>query len=512
MSRSRTILARYVGLCLLFVSPIAAADPATNIVDAAKLGNTTEVARLLDQGANPNEPASDGATALHWAANLNDFKAATGLLKAGAKPDGANRFGVTPAMLAATNGNEKILALLLDAGADPNQATPGGETPLMIAARTGIPKAVRALIDNGANPNAIETWRGQTALMWAAAEGQHEAVQVLLDAGAKRDARSKSGFTAFLFAVRQGHAQVVQTLLDAGADPGQYLISQRGGENPDDDDDDYDDEEDEVRKPRPRASALGLAVANVHYELAAQLLDAGADPNFMWQGRTVLHTITWIRKPGVGSNNPSPPGSGEMTSLELVKDLVDHGADINAQMTVSRAGVRTIFNMQGATPFLLAARTADAELMRLLHELGADPLTPNEDNTTPLLAAAGVGVQSTDEDPGTPAEIYEAVKVALELGADPNTIDTNGETAMHGAAYKYAASTVPLLMQHGMKIETWNRKNEIGWTPLRIATGVHKGMNLRESPETAAEIRTILIAAGLSTYVEPETNISGATD
>jgi ankyrin repeat protein len=232
----------------------------------------------------------------------------------------------------------------------------------------------------------------------------------------------------------------------------------------------------------------------------------------MWQGRTALHTITWVRRPGTGSNNPSPPGSGNMTSLELVRDLVAHGADVNMRMTVESAGVRTVLNMKGATPFLLAARTADAELMRLLHELGADPLIPNEDNTTPLLVAAGVGVQSTNEDPGTPEEIYEAVKVALELGNDPNAIDDNGETAMHGAAYKYAASTVPLLMKHGMKIETWNRKNDIGWTPLRIATGVHKTMNLRSSPETAAEIRAVLAAAGLSTYVEPETNISGATN
>ena len=69
-------------------------------------------------------------------------------------------------------------------------------------------------------------------------------------------------------------------------------------------------------------------------------------------------------------------------------------------------GVTTL-NPIGATPFLLAARTADAELMRLLGTLGADPLLANEDNTTPLMVAAGVGTQNPGEDPGTEPEVLE---------------------------------------------------------------------------------------------------------
>ena len=63
---------------------------------------------------------------------------------------------------------------------------------------------------------------------------------------------------------------------------------------------------------------------------------------------------------------------------------------------------------------------------------------------------------------------------------------------------------------HGAKIEVWNRKNKYDWTPLRIAEGVHRGMNLRRSPETAAVLRQIMTAAGASTVVEPEAVISGA--
>ena len=82
---------------------------------------------------------------------------------------------------------------------------------------------------------------------------------------------------------------------------------------------------------------------------------------------------------------------------------------------------------------------------------------------------------------------------------------------MHGAAYKHAPGAVKVLVEAGARIEVWNRNNELGWTPLRIATGVHRGMNSRFSPQTASVIRAVMEAAGASTEVEPEVFISGAT-
>ncbi len=82
---------------------------------------------------------------------------------------------------------------------------------------------------------------------------------------------------------------------------------------------------------------------------------------------------------------------------------------------------------------------------------------------------------------------------------------------MHGVAYKHVAGAVPLLVAAGADINVWNTKNHLGWTPLRIATGVHRGMNLRASPETAAAIRKVMEEANVSTYVEPEGVISGET-
>ena len=100
--------------------------------------------------------------------------------------------------------------------------------------------------------------------------------------------------------------------------------------------------------------------------------------------------------------------------------------------------------------------------------------------------------------------------MALKLGNDVNAVDNRGETAMHGAAYKYLAGMVPLLVENGADIKIWNQKNKSGWTPLRIATGVRRGLNIRASPETAAAIRKVMIAAGVSTSLDPEPSLRGA--
>ena len=76
---------------------------------------------------------------------------------------------------------------------------------------------------------------------------------------------------------------------------------------------------------------------------------------------------------------------------------------------------------------------------------------------------------------------------------------------------KWVPPAVQSLATKGSRAEIWNRKNKNGWTPLRIAEGVHRGMNFRASPETAAVLREVMTAAGVSTVVEPEAAISGLT-
>ena len=250
--------------------------------------------------------------------------------------------------------------------------------------------------------------RGQTALMWAAAEGNVEAVEALLKAGADLHARLESGFTPLLFAVREGRIGVVRALLKAGADVNETIEAHKSGE----------------KRPAqvpgaPRAGTSALRSGGRERALRTGLLSArsGRGPE---RRRAGLHGAARhhrVRKPGGGDNDPPPDGSGNMTSLRAgARSWSEQGANINARMTKKVNFGLTSLNTMGATPFFLAARTADAELMRSLAALGADPLIPNADNSTPLMAAAGLGTRSPGEDAGTESEVVEAMQVALELG------------------------------------------------------------------------------------------------
>jgi ankyrin repeat protein len=478
-------LRRWLVLPLVFLMHFDTVGAATRLVDAIRQGDKAGVRALLNQRVDVNTSEADGTTALHWAVYMDDLESANLLIRAGARVATTNRLGVTPLSLASINGNAPIVESLLKAGADPNTASREGETALMTAARTGKADAVKVLVAGGADVNRKENWRGQTALMWAAAEGHAQAVQALVEGGADLPVRSQGGLTAFLFGVREGKIDVVRTLLKAGANVNDTTLPPpptrgrvQGSAAP--------------LEPQAGTSALVMAVANAHFELASLLLDAGADPNAAGQGWTALHQVTWIRKPGTGTNNPAPEGSGNIGSLEIVKKLVAKGADVNARM-VKRGDMGTSeLNVVGATPFMLAARTADAELMRVLAQLGADPLLPNADNTTPLLAAAGVGTASPGEDAGTEREALEAIRVAFELGGNVNAVDNNGNSAMHGAAIKQFPAVVRFLVANGARIEVWNQKNKLGWTPLMIANGVQRGNNIRSSEPTAEAIRAAM--------------------
>jgi len=472
--------------------------------NAGKKVGESRAGGIVAKSGNELSSESDGTTALHRAIYREDLETTKRLVQGGADVNATTRYGVTPLSLACTTGNARIIDTLLEAGADPGIASGGGETPLMLAARAGNAGAVRTLIDYGANVNSKETWKGQTALMWAAAEGHVSVIHALIDAGADIHARSSGTLTAFLFAVREGRMAAVKALLTRGANVNETFVSgpRRGAPAPG------------IPPAAPAGggpSALALAVGNAHFELAALLLDAGADPNAAAQGWTALHELTWVRKPGEGSNNPAPTGSGSMSSLELVRKLVEQGADVNARITRAPAGATmTHLNRIGGTPFFMAARTGDVELMRLLVELGADPLLPNQEETTPLMAAAGLGTRSPGEDAGTEPEAFEAVKLCLDLGNDVNAVDIRGNTAMHGAAMKELPSVVRLLTERGAKVDVWNHKNAVGWTPLRIAVGVFRSDNFRFSVPTAEALREVMTAAGVSTELEASSTITGA--
>jgi ankyrin repeat protein len=468
---------------LLLAGGSAAAQSGAPLADAAEKKDREKIVALLKQGVDVNASQADGMTALHWAVYHDDLQTAMLLVRAGANAKAANRYTVTPLSLACMNGNTEVVELLLKAGADSNTTLRGGETALMTAARTGRTGPVKALLARGAKVNAQDQ-KGQTALMWAASEGHADVVTMLLKAGADFRTPLPSGFTPLLFAAREGRIDVLRVLLKAGADANDAIQAKKRV----------------ALGPMPGTSALHMAVENGHFELAVVLLKAGADPNDQRPGYGALHMISWVRKPSRGDDeegNPPPIGSGKLTSLDFVKEMVAHGAKVNLPLKKGVRG-RGILSRTGATPFLAAASTADVPLMQKLLELGADPMLPNAQGSTPLLAAAGVGVGAPEEAPGTEPEVLETVKLLVKLGADVNAVDKSGETAMHGAAYRNHPKVVQLLADKGAKIDVWNRPNKTGLTPLVIAEGHRPGLNFRPSPETVAALHRVMRAAGVT--------------
>ena len=496
-----------------------AADREWSLVDAAEKQKWATVRNRLDEQCDVDVAQPDGMTALHWLVYHDQTELARVVVDRGAEVRAKNRYGVEPLSLACRNGNADLVDLLLTAGADANTSLSGGETALMTASRTGILAPVQRLLQAGAEVNARER-SGQTALMWAAAEGHLQVVDALLAAGADPNVQLNSGFTALFFAVREGRLPVVRRLLDErpAEDRSSDQRDSRAGASADVGDGpnvvngprivqvaDTGTAVDRVMQTRQRGkftrsplrfTPLLLAVENGHFELAEALLRWGANPNASPSGYTALHALTWIRKPIRGDGDPPPQGSGNYSSMDMVRILVREGAELDARLEDGKSGLGR-FHYSGSTPFLLAAQTADVPLMQLLVKLGADTRLANVDGCTPLLAAAGVGALGDgDESAGTEEETIAAVRYLLKLGADINVVDKNGETVMHGAAYQSLAKLVSELHQQGADADIWHRRNRAGWTPLHIALGYRPG-NFRPAPETIQAVKQAMTAAGV---------------
>jgi uncharacterized protein len=460
-------------LCVLTVSamlqvaasmPLCAAD--ASLADAVQRQDSAATARLLSSASSlVNVAQADGTTALHWAAHWNDASTVAALIRAGADVNATNRYGVSPLVVASGIGTGvAVIDALLKAGANPNAASGDHETALMLAARSGNAAAIKLLLAFGADPNATEGWRGQTALMWAAAGNQREAVQTLLEGGADLYAITKTLFTPLLFAVRAGNVGMVEDLLRHGANANDVL--------------------------KDGTSALTIATMNAHWDLGVTLLEWGADPNADAQGWAALHQVALTRSPHHDNVAPQPIPTGSIDSLDFVRALLAHGADINLRTRRSPTdGFRQWIRREGATPFFLAAKAADLPLMHLLIDRGADPAITTNQHVTALAAAAGVGY-CQGESPGTEAEALEAVKYTLSLGGNVSVADDDGFTPMHGAATRGANSIVQFLYDHGAKLDP--KSKEDGWTPWTMANGVMLADTYKRQLETADYIRRLM--------------------
>ncbi|HAD60782.1 MAG TPA: hypothetical protein DCG12_16190 [Planctomycetaceae bacterium] len=466
--------------CLLQCVTLIAAD--SPLADAVESKDRETAVKLLKQNIGLNAAQVDGTTALHWAAYHDDTELGLMLLGAGAKPAPENRYGLTPLYSACQNGNVVLVKALLKHGVDPDTSQQGEEA-ILTAARTGSADIVQALLESGARVESKDR-KNQTVLMWAAAEGHLDVVQLLIREGADIRHQLDSGFTPILFAVREGHQPVVEALMKAGVDVNESVTPKKG------------------RLPKG-TTPLSLSVENGHFELAASLLQAGADPNEMRTGFSPLHMLSWVRKPGGGDGPddlPPPDGTGTMTSLQFAAVLVKHGAKVNA---VTSSGKQ---HWKGATPFYLAAWTADLALMRTLVDLGADPLLRTADGSTALMAATGIGRTMEAASAGTEREILASSRYLLKLGVDIDAVNKSGETAMHGAAYKNLPKAVAFLDQQNANVKIWHQRNKRGSTPYLIAAGYRPG-NFKPSYDTMAAISKALARHDMKPTEKPPERI-----
>ena len=422
-----------------------------------------------------NTPEPDGTTPLMRAVRQDNAPEVDRLLRAGADVKAANRYGVTALSLACITGDAAVIEKLLKAGADPNAAGPEGETPLMTVARTGAVPAAKVLIAHGAKIDARESWHGETALMWAAAQRHPEMIAALIAAGADVNGMSTvvhwerqttaeprekwlppGGFTPLMFAARENCVECVRVLADHGAN---LNLADPDGITP-----------------------MVNSIINGHYDVARLLLDKGADPNlFDKTGRAALyaavdaHTMPY-------SNRPSPDESpNETSSLELVKALVAHGADVNMQLKTQQPyrskvdrGDDTMLTT-GTTPLLRAAKAGDVEVIAMLLEKGADPKLSTRNGINPVMAAAGLGSNEADGvgRKKTEKEAIDSIALLLKAGVDINAVDSRKETAVFGAAQKGWDEVVQYLADHGARLTD---KDSKGLTPLDAAAGLAGGL------------------------------------
>jgi ankyrin repeat protein len=451
------------------MTTIAWQSASATVAAAAREADIDEVRKLIAAGSDVNAPDSDGTSPLLWAAHQADSELVSLLLEAGADPNAANAFGVTPLLEAARVGDAATIAELLDGGADIAGATRDGETPLMAAARAGSASAVTLLAERGADVNATESLWDQTALMWAAAEGHLDAVDALLDKGADPNRKARvtelttrstrtdypsGGFTALMWAVRNGDEPVVRRLVEGGADLD--ITNADGG------------------------TAMMLAIINDRFDLAATLVELGADANdgslyYAMEMRDA--TTDWRARDGSRLRADHP---NQLTALDLAKVLLEAGADpdkpFNGQMHNASMCCDPKAN---ATPFYRAAVAADVEALKLMLDYDPDfawipesiktgPRQPGDTGGKTALMVAmnggkGVGMAGGPGDirEGTEPPFREvsnrnpvdAVKLLLAAGADPDAKTPDGDSALHLAAFAGKLEIVRALVEGGANID-----------------------------------------------------------
>ncbi|XP_053097665.1 protein phosphatase 1 regulatory subunit 12A isoform X1 [Pangasianodon hypophthalmus] len=186
-------------------------DEGAVFLAACSSGDTEEVLRLLERGADINYANVDGLTALHQACIDDNVDMVTFLVEHGACINQPDNEGWIPLHAAASCGYMDIAEYLISQGANVGVVNSEGETPLDIAEE----EAMEELLKNEINRQGVDI---------EAARKEEERIMLRdarqwLNSGQINDVRhAKSGGTALHVAAAKGYTEVLKLLIQAGYD------------------------------------------------------------------------------------------------------------------------------------------------------------------------------------------------------------------------------------------------------------------------------------------------------
>jgi ankyrin repeat protein len=288
--------------------------------------------------------------------------------------------GLTALLYAARDGCYSCVEALVAKGADVNVPTlVEGVTPLMIALDNDNNDVAKFLLDHGANPHVWD-WYGRTALYIAVDR--------------KDGGSSGGGIRVPIDASHSAHAtamDVITALLAAQVDPNPELHMHRptrGG---------YTGRVSDPLLDLGATPLLRATLAN-DLEVVRALLAKGASPNVNAMGVTPFLVAAGVGGSGQRGGGPGPRGQGAASGGEafaLLDLLLEHGADVNAQVTgtntYSRRIARSPSMNEGMTALHVAAQSGRADLVRYLLDNGANPAIADGKGRKPIDLAGGAG-------------------------------------------------------------------------------------------------------------------------
>src|SRR5438270_459257 len=381
------------------------------LMEAVRTRDTSEVRRLLKQGANANAENKNGRTPLMEAAFAGYTDTALALLENGAAVNAKNREGRTALFWATLSNHLETLQALVARGADINGKDSEGRTPLFWASLSGYTNIIRALLGKGAHVNSKDNY-GWTPLMAAVDLGQVDSVKLLLQKGADGQVRGKDGSTALRLAQKYKNDSIVALLRNASREvPAKNPSGSKGSAH----------------------AASGKPVSSPTAKPDAAK-SAGSSPT---------------AKPDAAKS----AGSSPTAKPDAAKSA---GSSSATPAAPSAAGTpkSEILNQK----LLQAAEAGDTtEVLSLIRDGAGVNARGSTNGSTPLIKAAARGFTDT-------------VRVLAEKGAEVDATDNAGRTALMEAARQDHVDTVRFLVQHAAATDVHAKD---GSTALSFAEKLH---------------------------------------